>query len=51
MLRVNMPGGDQKYFMYFHAPGDVRRIAFLVYKYAAKSRPLAFYPGLNLVSA
>jgi len=50
MLRVNMPGGDQKYFMYFHAPGDVRRMAFLVYKYAAKaSDRWLFIPALNLV--
>jgi len=50
MLRVNLPGGDQKYFMYFHAPGDVRRMAFLVYKYAAKeSNRWLFIPALNLV--
>ena len=50
MLRVNMPGGDQRYFMYFHAPGDVRRMAFLVYKYAAKeSDRWLFIPALNLV--
>lgn len=50
MLRVNMPGGDQKYFMYFHAPGDVRRMAFLVNKYAAReSDRWLFIPALNLV--
>ena len=50
MLRVNMTGGDQKYFMYFHAPGDVRRMAFLVSKYAAKeSDRWLFIPALNLV--
>src|SRR3990167_2281360 len=35
MLRINTgpgapKGGDQRYFMYFHAPGDVRRMAVLV---------------------
>lgn len=51
MLRVNMPkSGDQKYFMYFHAPGDVRRMAFLVNKYSAKeSDRWLFIPALNLV--
>ena len=51
MLRLNMPkGGDQRYFMYFHAPGDVRRMAFLVYKYAVKEDDRwLFIPALNLV--
>ena len=51
MLRINMPkGGDQRYFMYFHAPGDVRRMAFLVYKYPAReSDRWLFIPALNLV--
>lgn len=51
MLRVNMPKrGDQRYFMYFHAPGDVRRMAFLVYKYPAKeSDRWLFIPALSLV--
>ncbi len=51
MLRINMPkGGDQRYFMYFHAPGDVRRMAFLVYKYPAREDDRwLFIPALNLV--
>ena len=51
MLRINMPkGGDQRYFMYFHAPGDVRRMAFLVYKYPTReSDRWLFIPSLSLV--
>ncbi|OHC66090.1 MAG: hypothetical protein A2040_03880 [Rhodocyclales bacterium GWA2_65_19] len=51
MLRINMPkGGDQRYFMYFHAPGDVRRMAFLIYKYPAKEDDRwLFIPALSLV--
>jgi hypothetical protein len=34
MLRRNQEdGGEQKYFMYFHEPGDVRRLTFMVWKY------------------
>ena len=34
MLRKNVAGSrDQKYFLYFHEPGDVRGTAFLVWKY------------------
>ena len=30
MLRKNIPGGrEQRYYLYFHEPGDVRRTAFL----------------------
>ena len=37
MLRKNLPGGrEQRYFLYFHEPGDVRRTAFLVWKYPEK---------------
>ncbi|MBI4376667.1 MAG: outer membrane lipoprotein-sorting protein [Elusimicrobia bacterium] len=48
---LSMPkGGDQRYFMYFHAPGDVRRMAFLVYKYPAREDDRwLFIPALNLV--
>ena len=51
MLRMNMPkSGEQRYFMYFHAPGDVRRMAFLVYKYPAREDDRwLFIPALNLV--
>ena len=34
MLRLNAKEGrNQKYYMYFHAPADVRGTAFLVWKY------------------
>ena len=34
MLRWNAsPGGDQKYLLYFHEPGDARRMACMVYKH------------------
>ncbi|HBL17146.1 MAG: hypothetical protein A2X36_14285 [Elusimicrobia bacterium GWA2_69_24] len=48
---LSMPkNGDQRYFMYFHSPGDVRRMAFLVYKYAAREDDRwLFIPALNLV--
>ncbi|HAZ13886.1 MAG: hypothetical protein A2X86_12915 [Bdellovibrionales bacterium GWA2_49_15] len=51
MLRINVPGGeDQRYFMYFHGPADVRRMAFLVYKYPNKeSDRWLFIPDLGLV--
>jgi hypothetical protein len=33
MLRMNEPeGGKQRYFMYFHEPGDVRGMTFMVWK-------------------
>ena len=36
--------------MYFHAPGDVRRMAFLVYKHPAREDDRwLFIPALNLV--
>jgi outer membrane lipoprotein-sorting protein len=51
MKRVNMPGGkDQRYFILFHAPGDVRGTAFLVHKYAGREDDRwLFVPALNLV--
>jgi len=38
MLRKNYGeiGGDQKYFMYFFQPADVRDMTFMVYKYPAR---------------
>ena len=33
MLRIDEEdGGNQKYFMYFHEPGDVRRMTYMVWK-------------------
>lgn len=51
MLRKNSAGGDQKYFMYFHNPGDVRGMAFLVNKYSGKDDDRwLFIPAINLVN-
>lgn len=51
MLRRNEPGSkDQKYFMYFHEPGDVRRTAFLVWKYPEKDDDRwIFIPAVNMI--
>lgn len=52
MLRKNYgePGGDQKYFMYFHQPADVRDMTFLVWKYPRKdSDRWLFIPAIKLV--
>jgi hypothetical protein len=50
MLRRNTGSEEQKYFMYFHAPGDVRGTAFMVWKYAGKDDDRwLFVPALNLV--
>ncbi len=55
MLRINSTSGgtagDQKYFMYFHNPGDVRGTAFMVYKYPNKDDDRwLFIPAINLVN-
>jgi outer membrane lipoprotein-sorting protein len=51
MLRVNMPKeGEQRFFMYFHSPEDVRRMAFLVNKYPSKEDDRwLFVPSIELV--
>lgn len=51
MLRLNMPGGaEQKYFLYFREPSDVRRMTFLVWKYPEKEDDRWVYiPALDLV--
>jgi outer membrane lipoprotein-sorting protein len=51
MLRKNdSKTRDQKYFMYFHEPGDVRRTAFLVWKYPEKDDDRwVFIPAVNAV--
>ena len=49
MLRKN-DGRNQKYFMYFHEPGDVRGTAFLVWKYPGKDDDRwIFVPAVNMV--
>jgi len=52
MLRKNYgeTGGDQKYFMYFLRPADVKDMAFMVYKYPGKDDDRwLFVPALNMV--
>jgi hypothetical protein len=52
MLRKNYgaPGGDQKFFMYFHQPSDVKDMTFMVYKYPARDDDRwLFIPALNMV--
>ena len=52
MLRKNygQPGGEQKYFIYFFKPLDVKDMAFMVYKYPKKDDDRwLFVPGLNMV--
>ncbi len=49
MLRKN-DGRNQKYFMYFHEPGDVRGTGFLVWKYPEKDDDRwIFVPAVNMV--
>ena len=37
MLRRNMEEeGDRKYFIYFHEPGDIRQMTFMIWKYTEK---------------
>ena len=43
-------GGNQRYFIYFHEPGDVRRMTFLVWKYPEKEdERWIFLPAVDLV--
>ncbi|GBE35221.1 hypothetical protein BMS3Bbin06_01759 [bacterium BMS3Bbin06] len=52
MLRKNFgkPGGDQKYFMYFFRPADVKGMTFMVYKYPGRDDDRwLFIPALNMV--
>jgi outer membrane lipoprotein-sorting protein len=52
MLRLNLgkSGGDQRYYIYFHGPADVKRTSFLIWKYPAKEDDRWIYvPALNLV--
>lgn len=52
MLRKNMQkNGEQKYFMYFINPADVRRTTFVVWKYPKRDDDRwLFIPAINLVS-
>ena len=51
MLRRNQEEtGDQKYFMYFHEPGDVRRLTFMIWKYLLKDDDRWIYvPAVDLI--
>lgn len=51
MLRLNMgASGDQRYYIYFHGPADVKGTSFLVWKYPAKEDDRWIYiPALKLV--
>ncbi len=51
MLRLNLKGSrDQKYYMYFHKPADVRAMTFMVWKYTNKNDDRWLYiPAIKLV--
>ena len=51
MLRKNIQeGGDQRYYIYFYQPADVRDTTFMVYKYPKRDDDRwLFIPALNLV--
>ncbi len=51
MLRKDDQGGEeQKYFIYFHQPADVKDMTFLVYKYSDKDADRwLFIPAIDLV--
>lgn len=52
LLRKNYgeSGGDQKYFIYFFQPADVKDMTFMVYKYPAKDADRwLFVPAINMV--
>jgi hypothetical protein len=52
MLRKNFgaPGGEQKYFIYFFQPADVKDMTFMVYKYPGRDADRwLFVPALNMV--
>ena len=51
-LRKNygVQGGEQKYFIYFYQPADVKDTTFMVYKYPNKdSDRWLFVPSINMV--
>ncbi|MEJ2695764.1 MAG: outer membrane lipoprotein-sorting protein [Candidatus Sulfobium sp.] len=52
MIRKNFgpPGGEQKYFIYFFRPADVRGMTFMVYKHPGRDADRwLFVPALNMV--
>ena len=51
MLRLDLEeGGAQKYFLYFHQPGDVRDMTFMVWKHPQRDdERWLFIPAIKLV--
>ena len=51
MLRRNQEkSGEQKYFIYFHEPGDVRRLTFMIWKYPGQQDNRWIYvPAVDLI--
>jgi len=51
MLRKDAQrGGEQRYFIYFHQPGDVRGMTFMVWKYQGRDDDRwLFVPAIDLV--
>jgi len=51
MLRRNQESaGQQKYFMYFHEPGDLRRLTFMIWKYPGRDDDRWIYvPAIDLI--
>ena len=49
ILRLNVKGKDQKFYLYFRAPADVRKMAFLVWKHVGEDDDRWLWlPALNL---
>lgn len=50
LRRDEAEGGNQKYFIYFHEPGDVRRMTFMVWKDPRKEDDRwIFVPAVDLI--
>ncbi len=50
LRRDETEGGNQRYFIYFHKPGDVRRLTFMVWKYPTKEDARwIFIPAVDLI--
>jgi len=48
--RDTVEGGNQKFFIYFHEPADVRRMTFVVWKYPEKEDDRwIFVPAVDLI--
>lgn len=51
ILKLNVQeGGDQKYYVYFHKPNDVKGMSYIVWKHAGKDDDRWLYlPAMDLV--